>query len=264
MSNGIITLITDFGGRDYYAGAIKAAILTLNPEARLVDISHEIPPGDIRHGSYILAQTCPRFPDGTIHLVVVDPGVGSGRRSIALRSDAGTYVGPDNGIFTPVFENYSVEVVVEIKEKEYYHEEVSPTFHGRDIFAPVAAHLSLGIISPRDLGPHVTDPVLLEYREPEIEEDFIRGEVIRCDRFGNVITNVPGAVVTRFLGGSEILLETGGGVVDRLAQTYASIEPGQLLALTGSSGLLEVSVNGGDAAMILGVQTGDTVVVRRK
>ncbi len=263
MTNGIITLTTDFGTRDYYAGATKAAVLAINPNARLVDISHEIPPGDVRYGAYMIAQTCPYFPSGTVHLVVVDPGVGGNRRPIALQSDAGTFVGPDNGIFTSLFENYRVDMVVEIKEKRYYHEEVSPTFHGRDIFAPVSAHLSLGSIDLRDLGSPVEDPVMLERNEPAAGKDVIHGSIIRCDRFGNIITNVSGGLLMEFLGESEIAVEIGGNIIDRLEETYSSIETGQLLALIGSSGSLEVSVNGGDAGERLGVKAGDAVVIRR-
>jgi len=264
MSNGIITLITDFGTRDYYAGAMKAAILDINPRARLVDISHEIPPGDIRHGSYVLAQTCPHFPSGTVHLVVVDPGVGGSRRPISILSDVGTFVGPDNGIFTPVLKNHSVEIVVEIREKKYYHEEVASTFHGRDIFAPVAAHLSLGTITPRDLGIPIGDPVVLERYEPDIEEDIVRGSVIRCDRFGNVITNVSEDVLKGFLRESGIAVEIGANVIDRLEATYTSVDRGQVLALIGSSRLLELSMNGGSAEKALGVKVGDVVLIRRR
>jgi S-adenosylmethionine hydrolase len=175
----------------------------------------------------------------------------------------GRFVGPDNGIFTPIFEEHRVDMIVEIKEKRYYHEKVSPTFHGRDVFAPVSAHLSLGSIHIRDLGVPVDDPVILERHEPAAGKDVIQGSVIRCDRFGNIITNVSGDLLMEFLGESEIAVEIAGNLINHLEETYSSIETGQLLALIGSSGLLEVSVNGGDAGERLGVKVGDAVVIRR-
>jgi S-adenosylmethionine hydrolase len=264
MARGIIALITDFGTRDYYVGAMKGAILRINPEARLVDISHEIPPGDISSGSLLLEQIRPFFPEKTIFLAVVDPGVGGDRRPIVIETDKGTFVGPDNGLFTSILRSPGVERIVEIKEKKYIHSNVSATFHGRDIFAPVAAHLSLGDVSPGDIGPVAHDPIVLESSRPVIEADRIRGIVMNCDRFGNLISNVPVDVLREFAGNGAVTLDVRGETIERFGVTYVSVGDGELVALIGSSGLLEVSVNGGSAKERLGAREGDEILIRRK
>ncbi len=264
MPVGIIALITDFGTRDYYVGAMKGSILRINPAVRLVDISHDIPPGDIASGSRLLAQARPFFPDETIYLAVVDPGVGGDRRPIVVETDSGTFVGPDNGLFTSILGGPGVERVVEITERRVMHSDISPTFHGRDLFAPVAAHLSLGEVSPRDLGPVIRDPVTLEISRPVVEGDRIRGIVMNCDRFGNIISNVPENVMREFAGEDAITVEVRGEKIDGLGETYVSVSEGEFVALIGSSGLLEVSVNGGSAEERLGAREGDEILIRRK
>lgn len=262
MASGIIALITDFGTRDYYVGAMKGSILRINPEARMLDISHDIEPGDIRSGALLLEQVRPHFPSETIYLAVIDPGVGGDRRPVVIETDAGTFVGPDNGLFTPILMGTGVERIVEIEKGEYVHRDISPTFHGRDIFAPAAAHLSLGV-SPGDLGPPLVDPVTFDSTAPAIEENRIRGTVVSCDRFGNIISNVPEDALKRFAGDDPIAVEIAGETIDRFGETYVSVSAGELVALIGSSGLLEVSVNGGSARERLGTSAGDEVVVHR-
>ncbi len=166
MSKGIITLITDFGTKDHYVGAMKGVMLGINPEVALIDVSHEVPAGNVHYGSYMLSQIYPLYPDGTVHLVVIDPGVGSERRPLALMSGNRFFVGPDNGVFTPVLKSGQVHSAVEITEREYFPGRISATFHGRDVFAPVAAHLSLGTVRLRDLGPPAGDPSILDGSRP--------------------------------------------------------------------------------------------------
>jgi S-adenosylmethionine hydrolase len=262
-SSNIITFITDFGTLDYYVGAMKGVCLGINPSAHLVDLTHDIPPGNIRYAAYVVSQTCPRFPAGTIHLVVVDPGVGGGRRPVALSSRTGTFVGPDNGVFTTILESGGVESVVEITESRYFARTVSPTFHGRDIFAPIAAHLSIGDMNLLELGRTINDPVRLEAFEPEEVDDTLFGCIIHCDHFGNLVTNVTGERLIRYLSGSAPVIEIGGTTISGLNETYSQVEKGSYLALIGGSELLEISVNRGNAGKLLGVSLGERVVIRR-
>ena len=186
----LITLLTDFGTRDAYVGSLKGVILSLNPEVRLVDLSHEVDPQDIRAGAFMLAEAAAYFPPGTIHLAVVDPGVGSRRRALAARCRGHYWVGPDNGLFHLIFNRAPDLAMVSLENPAYFRPRVSATFHGRDIFAPVAAHLSLGV-DLDDFGPRVTDPVSLAFPEPEFGPETIQGEIISVDRFGNLISNIP-------------------------------------------------------------------------
>ncbi len=262
MSKGIITLITDFGTKDHYVGAMKGVMLGINPEVALIDVSHEVPAGNVHYGSYMLSQIYPLYPDGTVHLVVIDPGVGSERRPLALMSGNRFFVGPDNGVFTPVLKSGQVHSAVEITEREYFPGRISATFHGRDVFAPVAAHLSLGTVRLRDLGPPAGDPSILKSYEPEVGEDIMRGIIIGCDRFGNLVTNVEEGTLEEFLGESDPVVEVGGRRIEGLKRTYTSVTEGEFLALIGSGGMLEISVNGGSAKESLGVNDGDEVLIR--
>ncbi|MBI2501609.1 MAG: SAM-dependent chlorinase/fluorinase [Candidatus Latescibacteria bacterium] len=241
----LITLTSDFGLQDYYVGAMRGAILRLAPEARLVDLSHCIPPQDLLAGAWILRHAATEFPPGTVHLAVVDPGVGSARRPLVLASGGYLWVGPDNGLFsfalqTPGWRAY------EIYHPELRGPRLSSTFHGRDLFAPAAAHLATGF-PLESVGPPVSDPVRLEEASPRREEQGLLGQVIHVDRFGNLTTNIPGEAVASWGEGWRLCLGTGQ-VLTRLCRTYAEAEPGALLALVGSAGLLEVAVKGGSAA----------------
>jgi len=263
MADGTIALITDFGTRDYYVGAMKGVILSINPKAALIDVSHDVPPGDIRFGAYLLARVSGCFPPETVHLAVVDPGVGGDRRAIAVRSGSGTFVGPDNGLFTRILDGREAVSVIEITESRYFAGKISPTFHGRDLFAPVAAHLSLDTARFDGLGTVIDDPVMLDALEAKRVGETIVGTVIHVDRFGNIITNVPEGVLREFISGSDAIVKTGGKRIVGLVKTYCSVQEGHVLSLIGSSGYLEVSVNGGSASEALGVGAGDDITVHR-
>lgn len=245
----LITLTSDFGLHDYYAGAMRGAILRLAPEARLVDLSHCIPPQDLLAGAWVLRHAATEFPPGTIHLAVIDPGVGSARRPLVLASEGYLWVGPDNGLFsfalqTPGWQAY------EITNPVLRSPRLSSTFHGRDLFAPAAAHLASGFPLV-EVGPPVNDPVRLEEVSPQREGQELVGQVIHVDHFGNLTTNIPGETVASW--GEGWRLKVGGQVLARLCRTYAEAEPDALLALVGSAGLLEVAVKGGSAARRLGL-----------
>jgi S-adenosylmethionine hydrolase len=256
----IITLTTDFGTADGYVGAMKGVILSLAPDVTLVDISHDVPPQDVRHAACLLATAAPYFPTGTVHVAVIDPGVGSARRGIALQTLRATFVGPDNGLFTP-FARQRVACVA-LTNPATHRYPVSATFHGRDIFAPVAAHLANGR-SLAELGSPVEDPLTLPEPEPKrLPGGRLQAQVVYVDRFGNLVTNVrlqesPGEGV----GSGGIRVAIGGIALD-VQRTYADLEPGALLALVGSSGFLEVAVCKGSAAERLGLGVGATVEVQ--
>ena len=191
----VITLLTDFGVADYFVGSVKGVILSLNPQARIVDLTHEIPAQDIEAAAFTLLAAYKSFPKGTVHVAVVDPGVGSTRRGIAVVAADQFFVGPDNGIFSYIYERESKFSVYELSNEEFFREPVSPTFHGRDIFAPVAAALSNGV-KPAKLGPRVTDPVKLAPLTPEVRDSRILARIIHIDRFGNCVTNITREVLT--------------------------------------------------------------------
>ncbi len=253
----IVTLTTDFGEADGYVGAMKGVILSLAPNATLVDISHAVRRQDVRHGARILATAAPFFPVGAIHVAVVDPGVGSARRGIALRTPCATFVGPDNGLFTP-FLRERVACVV-LANPATHRTPVSATFHGRDVFAPVAAHLSNGL-PLTELGPPVDDPVSLSEPQPQrLPDGRLRVEVVNVDHFGNLVTNLRLREGERVnLGDLRIVV---GGVSLAVQRTYADVEKGGLLALVGSDGYLEIAVREGSAAERLGLGVGATLVV---
>lgn len=258
----ILTLLTDFGTRDAYVGAMKGVILGINPEAVLVDLTHEIPPQDIPAGAFVLAEAVPFFPPGTIHLAVVDPGVGSSRRGLAACAQGRYFVGPDNGLFHFVFKDADGLTVVSLENPAYFRPEVSATFHGRDVFAPVAAHLSRGVRLD-ELGPRVSDPVMLSFPEPAFGETGVRGEIIYVDRFGNLVSNIPCNRLLAWLGGHDFHLYIGGQILTRLGRTYTDAAPGEVLALQGSHGYLEVACNLASAATRLGLSKGAPLVIKK-
>jgi len=254
--SGIITLTTDFGLRDAYQGAVKGAILSLCPGVSLVDITHLVPPGDILEGSLVMAGACSLFPDGVVHVGVVDPGVGTERRAVVLETARHFFVGPDNGLLTLVAPPEEVKTAVRLTNPAYFAAEVSPTFHGRDVFAPVAAHLCLGV-GPRAMGEEMDPESLVRLDLPEAARhgESVTGEVVHVDAFGNLITNIRGADVC---DGSVVGVE---GQSLALVRTYADVEQGAVVALIGSTGLVEVAVNGGNAAEKLGAGKGCRVSV---
>ena len=253
----IITLTTDFGLTDWFAGTMKGVILGINPRAHLVDITHGVPGGDIRAGAFALAASYRYFQRGTIHVAVVDPGVGSDRRAIAVQTANGVFVGPDNGVLSLAVAREKVESIRRLENARYFLHAVSRSFHGRDIFAPVAAHLSKGLAAA-ELGPAPADMVMLDWPKPEKGPASIRGEVIYLDRFGNAITNIGNDLLS--LGGAASLCVRKKFRVP-LKPFYQAVPPGHAVALPGSSGFLEVAVNGGSAAVKLGIKVGSAVAV---
>lgn len=261
LPSPIITLLTDFGLEDGYVGIMKGVILSLNPAVRLVDLSHEVPPQDIVSGALVLQSAWRYFPPGTIHLAVVDPGVGSGRRAMAAAWGEHFLVGPDNGLFSLVFAEQTPLSMVCLENPRYFLPEVSATFHGRDIFAPVAAHLSRGV-TLSSLGPGLFDPVRLVLPVPRFGAAAVAGEIIASDHFGNLISNIPWGKLHSWLRGRPASLRVRGQVIPHLVTTYNDASAGSLLALGGSHGYLEIACRQGSAAQVLGAGVGEEVGLR--
>ncbi len=258
----LITLLTDFSTRDAYVASMKGVILSLNPEAVLVDLTHEIPSQDIRAGALNLAAATPYFPPGTIHLAVVDPGVGGSRRALAAHCRGHFWVGPDNGLFHLAFRQASPLSLVSLENPVYFRPQVSATFHGRDIFAPVAAHLSLGVDLSR-FGPRITDPVSLDWPEPWFGPETIRGKIIYVDQFGNLISNIRSGELWAWLGGKGFSLRVGPVEIRDLVRTYTDVAPGEFLALESSYGFLEIACAMDNAARRLNAAAGLAVEIRK-
>lgn len=251
----IITLTTDFGIRDPFAGIMKGVITGINPDATVIDLTHAVEPQNTREGAFILSISKPYFPKGTVHTVVVDPGVGGRRRAIAVKAEDCLLVGPDNGVLSWAFGDVKRAIIRQITRPEYIRCSVSATFHGRDIFAPAAAYLSAGV-PVEDLGPAVYDPVMLPFPCARESDGEIRGEVLYIDRFGNLITNIrpknPDSV-------REVVI--GTKTICRLSASYGEGGRGEAIALVGSTEFIEIAVNLGSAADELGVPVGEEVRV---
>jgi len=256
----IITLLTDFGTRDAYVASMKGVILGLNPEVMLVDLSHEVPPQDVRAGAFLLAAAAPYFPPGAIHLAVVDPGVGSPRRALAACCRGQFWVGPDNGLFHLAFRQAFPLTIVSLENTVYFRPQVSATFHGRDIFAPVASHLSLGVDLIR-FGPTITDPMALDWSEPVFSPEAVRGQIIYVDRFGNLVSNVGAAELAAWQGEQSLAFRVNPLSLHGLARTYSDVAPGEFLALVGSHGFLEIACARDNAARRLNAGVGLPVEV---
>ncbi len=258
-------MLTDFG-YGLYVGEMKGVILSINPEVALVDITHEVSRHDIAEGAFLLYASYRYFPPGTVFVGVVDPGVGTARRAVAIQTSHYYFVGPDNGLLYPASSEDGIEEVVEIESGRYTMPKISRTFHGRDVFAPAAAHLSSGIpIS--ELGPRVPvgSLVKLEFGRAEVGDRRVRGRVLFVDRFGNLITNVRPADLERAgIGIGDVLeLEIGSTKVEVVyAEAYSRVPEGSLLCLVGGFDLLEISVNRGSAAEALGAERGDAFSLR--
>ncbi len=248
----LVTLLTDFGVSDSYVAELKAAVLRAAPTATLVDITHAVPPGDVRSGAYLIGRTWHRFPAGTVHLGVVDPGVGTARAALAIAAGEHRFVGPDNGLFTAALRDTEVEIVT-----LGVPETAAPTFHGRDVFAPAAAALALG--APlADLGPPFHGiPRRLVYTEPRYEGKSIVGEIVYVDRFGTLVTNLTPDLVPPYAA-----LEVEGLEIGALRRTYGDVPTGGLLAYVGSGGAVEIAVRDGSAARRLGMGVGSRIRAR--
>ncbi|MDZ7716329.1 MAG: SAM-dependent chlorinase/fluorinase [Balneolaceae bacterium] len=252
--HNVITLTTDFGLQDYYVSAMKAIIMGIAPDARIVDVSHDIPSQDIMAGSWVLKNSAMLFPKDSVHLVVVDPGVGTERNPIALRIEDQLFVGPDNGIFSLLTEGKDFEAV-RLSNKKYWGSKSSNTFHGRDIFAPVAAHLSTGV-KLQDLGEPVDELVTYRWAVPIADKDGIQGWVIHIDKFGNLVTNVSEELIEEAIQNKSTKIYVGNTILDEIVTTFGSVAEGEPAAFIGSSGMLEIGINKGNAKEMLGVQKG--------
>lgn len=252
-----ITLLTDFGVSDNYVGIMKGVILGINPHAIVIDITHDVPPQDVWAAAYLLATAHPYFPAGTVHVAVVDPGVGTERRAIAVETERAFFVAPDNGLLTPILKEEKIRRVVALTEPRYWLPEPGATFHGRDIFAPVAAHLSLGV-PLGEMGPEVDDPVLLNWPYPQKRPDgSIVGHVLHIDRFGNLVTDIHQKDIN-----GDVTLEVAGLRLQGLKRTFADVEIGEPLAYIGSTGRLEIAIRQGNAAETFKIRRGDEIIVR--
>src|SRR5580698_6813630 len=251
MLRGPITLTTDFGTSDHFVGTMKGVILGISPRAQIVDITHEIAPQDVNEAAFVIAQAWRYFPKGSIHVVVVDPGVGSARRPVLCEAEGHFFIAPDNGILSMIYDSARHKVRVLSNEKLFL-KNVSKTFHGRDVFAPAAAHLAKGI-APAKFGKPIHDAVRNFLLKPaRLSRHDWSGVVLKVDRFGNLITNFH---VDEFpeIRQHPIELRAGLEKITRLASTYAETAIGELFAIVGSSGFIEVVVNQGSAARSLGV-----------
>ncbi len=253
----VIALLTDFGTRDWYVGSMKGVVLDLEPRARLVDITHAIAPGDVSSGAFALASSLSSFPKGTVFLVVVDPGVGGSRRALAAAADDYWIVGPDNGVLSLVLCQARDASVHAIQNPSYMRHPVSSTFHGRDVFAPAAAHLVKG--TPlSDFGPSVTEYVRLPWPEPKVGAHSVQGQVVYVDGFGNAITSIRASALSA-VGFRPSQAKCGAAGSIPVCTFYQQVEAGSPLALIGSSGFLEISINMGSAQETLGLKVGDSV-----
>lgn len=263
----IVGLLTDFGTQDHYAGALRGAVLAAVPEAQVVDLTHEVPPHDLRAGALALEAAYTAFPAGAAFVAVVDPGVGSERRGVAVAAGGYFFVGPDNGLFTPILGAFPEARVHEITNAGLFRHQVAPTFHARDVFGPVAARLAAGM-PLEEVGPPIPDPVTLALPRPKrLAAGSWQGEVIHVDRFGGLVTSIAREDFAEMLAAvagdpSELLVLVEDAVLP-IVRTYAEVAEGEPCALVGSAGRLEIAVNRGSAARVIGASVGTPVRVRR-
>ncbi|MBI5833774.1 MAG: SAM-dependent chlorinase/fluorinase [Armatimonadetes bacterium] len=258
-----ITLLTDYGYRDGFAGAMKGVILSRSAAATIVDLSHEVPAGDLRHASCVIGAVAPYYPAGTIHVVVVDPTVGTDRLAVAIVCDDQVYVGPDNGVFTEILANAINPVAVTALDNSAFHcQPVSSTFHGRDVFASCAGYMAAGV-PVGAMGSPVDPATLVRLPEPlvDVESGLARGEILTSDHFGNLISSLRAAHLAAL--GDNVKVTVGSTVIAGLSQAFADVPAGQPLAYLGSAGRLEIAVNRGSAAEALGLVPGTEVLVER-
>lgn len=259
----LITLLTDFGTADYFVGAMKGAILSVNQEARIFDLTHEIPAHDIRAGAFTLLASYNTFPPATIHVAVVDPGVGSARRPLVASAGGQFFVGPDNGLFSYVFEREDDARIFHLMREEYFRHPVSATFHGRDIFAPIAGALSNGV-APAELGEEIKDYARLEPSVPVVRDDStLEGSIIHIDRFGNCVTNFTREHLSEemFTRGARVLINEDEITAFRRFYAEGDVNSGDLFAIWGSAGFLEIAALKDSAARRLRVRRGQSIVI---
>ncbi|MEM8679175.1 MAG: SAM-dependent chlorinase/fluorinase [Planctomycetota bacterium] len=260
MQSPIITLTTDFGPDSPYVAQMKGVIYSINPDVRIVDVTHGVAPQDIRQGAWVWRDVMHAFPSDTIHIGVVDPGVGSDRHILCCQFDSGIFIGPDNGLISYVAAERTLRKAVSITNRRFMRPQVSHTFHGRDIMAPAAARLSLG--TPMDdLGQPRAKLVKLLLDAPMIDEGKITGTIQFVDSFGNLLTNIPKSAVDEMPLDARVVTQVRDHRIEGLASCYAGRPAGEPLLLVGSNGMLEIAISGGNAAKQLGIGTGEVVEV---
>ncbi len=263
MSHPVVTFTSDFGLQDWFVGVVHGAILAVCPSAQVVDVTHAIPAGLIERGAFVLETAAPDFPSGAVHLAVVDPGVGTDRRALAVRAHGQLFVGPDNGLLEWALSAPDA-IACALVDERYFRTPVSRTFHARDVFAPCAAHLAAGV-PLESFGPRVTDPRRLPRAGTQMNGGALRGHIVFIDRFGNALTDLYAyEIARRFPGAGDTGIEVhvGGRRIRGLARAYGDSPVGTLVAIVGSSGALEIAQVGGHATERLGLGEGDAVEVR--
>ena len=243
----IITFLSDFGEDDWFVAAVKGEILKIDSNINIIDITHKIEPHDIKSAAFVLKSVCGNFPPGTVHLVVVDPGVGSKRKPIIVEAEKYSFVGPDNGVFSYIYDRLTKAYAIDVGGK------ISTTFHGRDIFAPVAARIAIGKL-PSDFGSEICDLHRFEFPKVTKRANRLHGEIVYIDHFGNLITNIPNTIDVKNLNisGKEVALKN----------FYGEGVEGQIICIKGSSGYYEISCNKGDAKELLSVNTGENITAK--
>ena len=257
----IITLTTDFGTTDIFVGVMKGVILNINPDAQIIDITHDIKPQNVYAGAFLLNSAYHYFPPGTIHVGVIDPGVGSARRAIAVETEQYYFVIPDNGLLSYVLCKEKIRRAVNLTNPKYFLPQVSDTFHGRDIFAPVAAHISRGV-SLNSLGEQITDIVQIPISTPDTSESEIIGHILYIDRFGNLITNISHELFESVRRERNFTIFVKDRQIQRICRAYAESSVGELLGIFSSFGNLEIAISEGNAAEILRVKIGNPIKIR--
>ncbi|MEX2573299.1 MAG: SAM-dependent chlorinase/fluorinase [Balneolaceae bacterium] len=255
----IVTLTTDFGLQDHYVGTVKAVILGIAPDVRLVDISHEIPAQDVMAGAWVVRNAVDYFPAGTVHLVVVDPGVGTDRNPVAIEIGNQFFVGPDNGIFTLIADKKPYRAC-KLTNRAFWRDTTSNTFHGRDVFGPVAAHLASGV-PLMDLGEPADELTTYRWATPIADKAGIQGWIVHIDHFGNLISNIPEHLVGEALDTGAVKIYVGNTILHETVSSYGHVEDGEPAAYIGSSGMLEIAINKGNASEMLSVRKGAQISV---
>lgn len=259
-ATGFITLTTDFGLADGFVGTMKGVIYTTNPDAVIIDISHQIGSQDVLATTFLFAASYRYFPQGAVHVVVVDPGVGSQRRAVAVETEKYYFVAPDNGVLTLALRQEKIIKSIELTNPEYFLDQVSDTFHGRDIFAPVAAHLSLGVEIEK-LGNDAGELKEIHFPEPEVGRSGIKGHIIHIDKFGNLITDIQHELFNSVMSDGQFSIKIAGIELGRISRSYAEVAAGEVLAIFDSFGNLEIAASRGSAAEKLKARKGDSIEI---
>ena len=259
----LVALLTDFGEDDFFVASLKGVILSINPEARIIDISHRVPSFDLEAAGFILSAACPYFPPATVFLVIVDPAVGTKRRILLVRTKKHFFIAPDNGVLSLALEKEEITELREVTNQKFFLPQASATFEGRDKMAPATAWLTLGV-SPEEFGPAASNPVRLALQKPELSGEVIRGRVLYVDKFGNLITNIPASMVDSLAGDGEkekLTAFVGRRKAGSFRGTYSVAAKGEMFFLFGSVGLIEVASRESSAAQRLGAKRGDEVKI---